>query len=116
MHRLLAPEDELFLMRQGFPAAGRKLRRLHRSYYFWYLRRLTREIRAARGLRALAMASQENWSFWALLGQALLSESSLLYLRWLGWRHAAGINVNALDVRKCLDFLLAGPRFRLAAT
>jgi hypothetical protein len=116
MHRLLAQEDELFLIQQGFPADAKQLRQEHRGCYFGYVRRLTQEVRAARRLGALAMASKENWSFWTLLAQTLLSESSLLYLRWLGCRHTVGISVGARDVRECLDFLLAGPRFRLAAT
>jgi hypothetical protein len=114
MPRLLARDDELFLARQGCGAAARKLRQEHRSCYFSYVHRLTREIRAARRLRTLAMASKETWSFWILLEYTLLSESSLLYLRWLGCRHAAGITVAARDVKECLDFLLAGPRFQLA--
>ena len=116
MHRLLAQDDELFLMRQGFPELGHRLRRSHRSSYFGYVSCLTREIRTARRLGALAMASKEHWSFWMLLAQTVLSESSLLYLRWLGCRHAAGINVAARDVTECLDFLLAGPRLRLVTT
>jgi hypothetical protein len=116
MHRLLAQDDELFLMRQGFPELGHRLRRSHRSSYFGYVSSLAREIRAARRLGALAMASQQHWSFWMLLAQTVLSESSLLYLRWLGCRHAVGINVAARDVGECLDFLLAGPRFRLVTT
>jgi hypothetical protein len=62
------------------------------------------------------MASQENWSFWILSENALLSEASLLYLRWLGCRHALGIRVSARDVRECLDLLLVGPRLHLATT
>ncbi len=116
MHRLLAQDDELLLIREGFPALGKQLRRQHRSCYFGYVKRLTQEIRAARKLRALAMASRENWSFWTLLAHTILSESSLLYLRWLGCRHAVGINVSSRDVGECLDYLLAGPRFRLATT
>jgi hypothetical protein len=116
MHRLLAQDDELFLIQLGFPASAKRLRRAHRNCYFGYVTRLTREIRTARRLRTLAMASKENWSFWILLAHTLLSESSLLYLRWLGCRHAAGINVAARDVKECLDFLIAGPRFRLATT
>jgi len=116
MHRLLSEEDELFLMQQGFPTAAKRLRREHRSCYFGYVKRLSGEIRAAQRLRTLAMASQENWSFWALSAQTLLSESSLLYLRWLGCRHALGVNVAARDVKECLEFLLAGPRFHLATT
>jgi hypothetical protein len=116
MHRLLAQDDELFLIEFGFPASAKKLRREHRSCYFGYVTRLTREIRSARRLGALAMASKEHWSFWTLLAQTLLSESSLLYLRWLGCQHAAGVSVAARDVRECLDFLLAGQRFRLATT
>jgi hypothetical protein len=116
MQRLLAQDDELFLKQQGFPTAGRKLRRLHRNCYFDYVTNLTREIRAARRLRALAMASEEKWSFRILLRQTLLTESSLLYLRWLGCRHAVGVNVSARDVKECLDFLFAAPRFRLAMT
>ena len=116
MHRLLAQDDELFLMGLGFPAAAKKLRREHRSCYFGYVTRLTREIRSARRLGALAMASKEHWSFWTLLAQTVLSESSLLYLRWLGCQHAAGVSVATRDVRECLDFLLAGQRFRLATT
>lgn len=115
MHRLLAPDDELFLIQQGFRIAAKRLRREHRGCYFGYVTRLTHEIRRARRLRALAMASQEHWSFWTLLAQMVISESSLLYLRWLGCRHAAGISVRARDVKECLDFLLAGPRFHLAA-
>lgn len=116
MHRLLALDDELFLIRQGFRASARQLRQQHRSCYFGYITRLTLEIRSARRLQTLAMASRENWSFWTLLAQALLSESSLLYLRWLGCRHAIGITVATRDVRECLDFLLVGPKFHLATT
>lgn len=116
MHRLLVQDDELFFKAQGFPALARRLRREHRSCYFGYVTRLTREIRTAHRLRTLAMASRENWNFWTLLAHTLLSESSLLYLRWLGCRHAVGINVAARDVMECLDFLLAGPRFRLVMT
>jgi hypothetical protein len=112
MHRLLAQDDELFLERQGLPAVARRVRRQHRNCYFGYLSRLTLEIRTARKLHALAMASKQNWSLWTLLAHTVLSESSLLYLRWLGCRHAAGINVAALDVQECLDFLLGGPRLR----
>jgi hypothetical protein len=116
MHRLLAREDELFLVRRGFRTTADRLRREHRNCYFSYVTRLAREIRTARKLGALAMASQGNWSFWTLLAQTVFSESSLLYLRWLGCRHAAGVNVAARDVKECLDFLLAGPKFRLATT
>ncbi len=116
MQRLLASDDELFLVRHGAPALAKSVRREHRHCYFCYVSRLTREVRAARRLRTLAMASQEKWSFWILLAHALLSESSLLYLRWLGCRHAMGIKVAARDVRECLDFLLVGPKFDLATT
>jgi hypothetical protein len=116
MHRLLSDDDELFLMAQGFRTAARKLRRQHRNCYFRYLAGLSREIRTARKLGALAMASEENWSFWNLLARMAISETSLLYLRWLGCRHAAGISVAARDVKECLDFLLAAQRLRLATT
>jgi hypothetical protein len=116
MHRLLAEDDELFLRKRGFQLAANRLRQEHRSCYFCYLTRLGREIRAARKLGTLAMASQQNWSFWTLLERTVISESSLLYLRWLGYRHAAGVNVAARDVKECLDFLLAGPKFLLATT
>ncbi len=116
MQRLLAQEDELFLVRQGCQSVAKELRRQHRNCYFGYVNRLTHEIRSARKLGALAMASRENWSFRNLLAQTVISESSLLYLRWLGYRHAAGVNVAARDVKECLDFLLAGPRFRLVTT
>lgn len=116
MHRLLGQEDELYLMRQGFPAAAKRLRREHRNCYFGYLARLTSEIRAARKLGALAMASQGNWSFPALLAHTALSESSLLYLRWLGLKHAVGTNVAARDVKECLDFALVLPRLHPATT
>jgi hypothetical protein len=116
MHRLLTREDEIFLERQGLPAAAKRLRREHRNCYFSYVARLTREIRAARRLHSLAMASREHWSFWTLMAGTILSETSLLYLRWLGYRHAGGINVAARDVMECLDFLLGASRFRLATT
>lgn len=116
MQRLLAQDDELFLIEQGARASARRLRRDHRSCYFDYVNRLTREIRAARRLQTVAMASQEHWTFRVLLEHALLSESSLLYLRWLGYRHALGITVAARDVRECLDFLLVAPKFAPATT
>jgi hypothetical protein len=116
MHRLLAEDDELFMKSQGFQPAAKRLRREHRSCYFSYLGRLAREIRTARKLGALAMASKENWSFWTLLERTAISESSLLYLRWLGCRHAVGVNVAARDVKECLDFLLAARRFLPATT
>jgi hypothetical protein len=116
MHRLLAPNDELFLKQHGLRTAAKRLRREHRSCYFRYLANLTREIRTGRKLGTLAMASQESWNFRTLLARTVISESSLLYLRWLGCRHAAGINVAARDVMECLDFLIAGPKFGLATT
>ncbi len=116
MQRLLAEDDELFLRRQGYRSAAKRLRWAHRSCYFRYLKVLASEIRAARKLGTLAMASQENWSFWTLLARTVISESSLLYLRWLGYRHAAGVSVATRDVKECLDFLLAEPRFHLATT
>jgi hypothetical protein len=116
MCRLVSQDDELFLLRQGFPKEATRLRHEHRRCYFAYVTRLTREIRAARKLQALAMASRENWSFWTLLEHAVLSESSLLYLRWLGYRHAVGVRVTACDVKECLDFLFVGPKLQLAAT
>lgn len=116
MQRLLAQDDELFLIEKGARAAAKKLRREHRSCYFDYVNRLTREIRAARRLRTVAMASQEHWTFPVLLAHTLLSESSLLYLRWLGCRHALGITVAARDVRECLDLLLVAPKFAPATT
>jgi hypothetical protein len=116
MHRLLTQDDDLFLVGQGFPDAAKKLRREHRHCYFRYLACLTQEIRDARKLSTLAMSSTRHWSFPALLEQMAIAESSLLYLRWLGCRHAAGVTVAASDVRECLDFLLAGQKFRLATT
>jgi hypothetical protein len=115
MLRLLTQDDDLFLVGQGFPNAAKKLRREHRHCYFRYLACLTQEIRDARKLNTLAMASKRHWSFPALLEQTAIAESSLIYLRWLGCRHAAGVTVAANDVRECLDFLLAG-QFRLATT
>jgi hypothetical protein len=116
MYRLLADDDELFLRKQGHRSAAKRLRLAHRSCYFRYLKVLATEIRAARKLGTLAMASQEHWSFWTLLARTVISESSLLYLRWLGCRHAAGVSVATRDVKECLDFLLAGPRFHLVTT
>jgi hypothetical protein len=116
MLRLLAPDDALFLIRQGLRKSVTQLRREHRSCYFGYVGRLTQEIRTARRLWTLAMASQEHWSFWVLLAHTLLSETLLLYLRWLGCRHALGINAGLRDVEECLDFLLAEPKFRPVTT
>jgi len=114
MHRLLCQDDELFLESQGFKTLARQVRRDHRRCYFDYVTRLAGEVRGARRLRALAMQSREQWSFWVLVELAVLSESSLLYLCWLGLRHATGVNVAASDVQESLDFLLAAPRFRPA--
>lgn len=116
MHRLLTQDDDLFLSAQGLPGAAKKLRREHRRCYFGYLAQLRSELRAGRKLGTLAMASQEKWNFHTLLTHTLIAESSLLYLQWLGCRHAVGVSVGARDVKECLDFLLAGQRFRLATT
>ena len=116
MQRLLTSEDERFLASQGVPQAAAKLRRDHRRCYWEFLANLKGDIRRARRLQGLAMASAEKWDFWALLAHVLLSESSLLYLAWLGWKHSAGITAAARDVTECLDFLLAGPRFPVEAT
>ena len=116
MQRLLSREDERFLKREGAPAAALKLRREHRLCYRGFLINLKRDIRKGRRLQSLAMASTGKWDFWSLLAQMILSESSLLYLEWLGWKHSAGISLAARDVRECLDFLLAGPRLPVAAT
>lgn len=116
MSRLLAEDDVVFLTQQGLPEAAKNLRREHRSCYFGYVRRLTNEIRAARRLGTLAMASQEHWSFRTLLIRTLLAESSLLYLRWLGCRHALGITVAAREVTECLNVLVAAQRFQPATT
>lgn len=116
MHRLLAPDDELFLAAQGFPSIAKRLRREHRSCYFGYVARLAKELRHARRLHNLAMASREQWHFPLLLAQVVIAESSLLYLRWLGCQHALGINSAARDVQECLDFLLAAPQFQPATS
>ena len=116
MQRLLTQDDEHFLWRQGVPGAALKIRREHRRLYREFLANLRRDIRQARRLQGLAMASAGKWDFWSLLAQVVLSESSLLYLGWLGWKHSAGISLAARDVRECLDFLLARPRFPVAAT
>jgi len=116
MSRLLIEDDRLFLIRQGLPEAAKNLRREHRSCYFGYVRRLAQEVREARRLGALAMASEGHWRLGTLLARTLVSESSLLYLRWLGWQHALGITVAARDVAECLELLLAGPRFQPATT
>ncbi|HEX5227982.1 MAG TPA: hypothetical protein VFW44_09740 [Bryobacteraceae bacterium] len=116
MSRLLAEADISFLERGGLAGAAKKLRREHRQCYFGYVDRLAGELRAARTLGTLAMASRERWSFRILLARTLLGESSLLYLRWLGYRHALGIRVTALDVSDCLDALFAVPKFQPAAT
>jgi hypothetical protein len=116
MQRLLTRADERFLQRQGCPKAATKLRRDHRRCYREFLDNLTRDIRQARRLRGLAMASAGNWDFWSLLEYFVLSECSLLYLGWLGWRHSAGITSAARDVTECLNFLLADPRLPVEAT
>jgi hypothetical protein len=116
MQRLLTQDDEHFLWCQGVPRAALKIRREHRRLYREFLANLRRDIRRARRLQGLAMASAGKWDVWSLLGQVILSESSLLYLGWLGWKHSVGISLAARDVRECLDFLLAGPRFPVAAT
>ena len=116
MQRLLTRDDERFLDRAGVPHAAVRLRREHRRCYREFLANLKHDVRIARQLRGLAMASTEQWDFWSLLAHVVLSESSLLYLAWLGWKHAAGITAGARDVTECLDFLLADPRFPVEAT
>ncbi len=116
MQRLLTTDDEIFLRKQGCPEAAARLRREHQRYYREYLANLKREIRSARRLQNLAMASAGKWDFWQLVANVVFSESSLLYLGWLGWKDSAGINGTAQDVTECLNFLLADPRFLAEAT
>jgi hypothetical protein len=116
MQRLLTQTDEQFLRREGCPEAAMRLRREHRRCYRGFLANLRREIRQARRLRGLAMASADSWDFWSLFAYVVLSECSLLYLGWLGWRHCAGITAAARDVTECLNFLLADPRLPVEAT
>lgn len=116
MHRLLSRTDESFLEGQGLGSAAKRLRREHRQCYFRYLANLTVEIRIGRKFGPLAMASRGNWNFPTLLSGIVITELSLLYLRWLGVRHATGISIAARDVKECLDFLLTEPRFRLVTT
>lgn len=116
MQRLLTWDDECFLRREGVPAAAARLRREHRRCYREFLTNLRRDIRTARRLQGLAMASAGQWDVWLLFGNVVLSECSLLYLGWLGWKHSAGLSLAARDVRECLDFLLTGPRFPAEAT
>jgi hypothetical protein len=104
------------LRREGCPEAALRLRREHRRCYREFLADLRREIREARRLRGLAMASGGNWDFWSLFAYFVLSECSLFYLGWLGWRHSAGITAAARDVTECLNFLLADPKFLVEAT
>jgi hypothetical protein len=111
MQRLLTSDDERFLRRHGCPQAALRLRREHRRYYRQYLANLKREIRGARRLQNLAMASAGHWDFCSLLTNTALSECSMLYLTWLGWKHSAGITGTAQDVTECLNFLLPDPRF-----
>jgi hypothetical protein len=114
MHRLLAPDDESFLKGQGLRLAAKNLRREHRRCYFCYLANLTGEVRLGRQFGTLAMASADKWSFRTLLERTVITECSLLYLRWLGIRHAAGVHIAARDIQECLDFLLSEPRFHPA--
>jgi len=116
MQRLLARSDINFLERLGCSKAAAKLRREHRQCYWQFLAELRRDIRDARRLRGLAMASAERWDFWSLLAYTVLSECSLLYLRWLGCRYSVGIPTSAGDVTECLNFLLTAPKLRVAAT
>lgn len=116
MPRLLTHADEQFLRREGCPEAALRLRREHRQCYREFLANLRSEIRQARRLRGVAMASAGDWDFWSLSAYVVLSECSLLYLGWLGWRHSAGITAAARDVTECLNFLLADPRLPVEAT
>jgi hypothetical protein len=116
MQRLLSRDDEHFLLRAGCRKAAVQLRREHRRCYREFLRNLKRELRNARRLQSLAMASTGQWDFWSLLANVVLSESSLLYLSWLGWKATAGIAGAARDAAECLNFLFTGPRLVAEAT
>jgi hypothetical protein len=116
MQRLLSHADEQYLQGKGCPEAAVKLGREHRQCYREFLSDLRRDIREGRRLRGLAMASAGIWDFWSLLEYVLLSETSLLYLRWLGWRHTAGIGTAAGEVTECLNFLLVHPKLPVEAT
>lgn len=116
MQRLLTQADEQFLRREGCPEVALRLRHEHRRCYRQFLADLRREIREVRRLRGLAMASAGHWDFWSLFAYVVLSECSLFYLGWLGWRNSAGITAAARDVTECLNFLLADPKFLVEAT
>lgn len=114
MRRLLSQDDDLFLRGRDLHSLAARLRREHRRCYFAYVTTLAREVRQARRLQTEAMASQQHWNFRLLLTHIVSSEASLMYLRWLGMKHAAGVKTGARDVAECLNFLLAGPKFGLA--
>lgn len=116
MRRLLNEDDEIFLDRRGARNVAMRLRRAHRRCYFGYIALLTREVRQVRRLQTAAMASQKHWNFRLLVTQTVISEASLIYLRWLGFKHAAGVTTGARDVAECLNFVLAGPKFGMATT
>lgn len=116
MRRLLSRRDENYLRDQGRNALAAQLRREHRRCYFAYVTALAGEVRHGRRLMAAAMGSQQQWNFRLLLTRAVASEASLMYLRWLGMKHAAGMQAPTRDIAECLNFLLGGPKFELAAT
>jgi hypothetical protein len=106
MKRLLLAENH-FLSRARLPeTAVRALHRAHFACYRDYLNELRREVRRARRSDAVTMQLDGRWQFPPILRRLLLSESSLIYLEWLGWKFRFGLNVNIALTDELLEYLL----------
>ncbi len=110
MKRLLSTSDEEYLRAQCAFQQARRTRRDHRQAYNGYLKELRQQVRRRRALRKLAMSGAGNWDVRADIQKTLICESTLLYLRWLGWKRFLGIHVDAAAIEDCLSVLV--PEFR----
>lgn len=108
MQRLLVSEQDLFAS-AGMPeSAWRQLRRTHFACYRAFLKELRFEVRNSRRRDAHVMECSGQWDFQPLLGRLLRSESSLIYLAWLGWKARLGFKVDGELMTCLLDYLLSG--------
>ena len=105
--RLLRNDDYQYLEQVGLSEVARNLRREHHKIYSGYIKELRQEMRQIRSIREQGMRSRGNWEFRVLLRYRLLSESALIQLWWLGWKHRRGIGIDPVEADNCLDLIFS---------
>jgi hypothetical protein len=108
MQRLLLSEDH-FLERAMLSAKGAQLlHQAHLACYRMFLKELRAEVRRSRRRTSFAMECSGRWDLQPFLGRLVRSESSLIYLSWLGWKGRFGFRIDVGLMAGLLDYLLLG--------